>query len=269
MEENRDSTQIYGTDTYFKNLQNTYVWFSDYTNVAHPSEPNYIWLEAAQDFGLTTDNDPSSSNSTASTAHLVTYLKSAGKTWRSYQEGLPNSTSCGISSSGNYAAKHNPFVFFQDVVGSYASPSSYCTSHIVDFSQLATDIANNNLANYIEITPNLCNDGHDCANASVETFLQNSTMTAVFNYVLNPANHAILIVEWDESESTNLLATFIVAPPSTLNAAHQVTTNVSHNSNVRSVQEIFAVDPAHGYTWLAGASGANDFSSAFAKGQFP
>jgi hypothetical protein len=55
----------------------------------HPSEPNYVWLEAGANANLpdantggtvsfTTDNDPSSSNSTSTSDHLVSYLQKAG-----------------------------------------------------------------------------------------------------------------------------------------------------------------------------------------------
>jgi hypothetical protein len=281
MEENRDSNQVYGSsDAPYINgtLMATYDYASDYTNDVHPSEPNYVWMEAASnncgDHTFTNDNDPSKSNSTATTDHLVNYLGRVGKTWKSYQENLPGS--CGIATSGEYAAKHNPFVFFQDVVGSYTTPSAFCLSHIVDYSNLATDLASGNLADFIEITPNLCDDGHDCANSTVETFLQSSTMQAVISYVTVPSHHAILVIDWDESESTNVHPMVLVAPPSTLVGTHNVTTAVDHSSFVRSMQRIFAVDPSHvdpttghAFSWLRNASTASDLSTFFASGQFP
>jgi hypothetical protein len=277
MEENRSSNQVYGaSDAPYINgtLMTTYDYASDYTDVAHPSEPNYVWLEAGFDMGLTTDNDPTAKNSTSTTDHIVNYLGRVGKSWKSYQENLPGS--CGITSSGQYAAKHNPFVFFQDIVGSYSSPSAFCTSHIVDYSNLATDLANNNLADYIEITPNLCDDGHDCANSSVETFLQSSTIQAVFSYVLNASNHAILVIDWDEGEGQGIHPMLLIAPPSTLSGAHNITTQVDHSSFVRSMQRIYGIDPAHTdpttglpFAWLQNAASASDFSSFFAPGQYP
>jgi hypothetical protein len=277
MEENRSSNQVYGSSDapYINNtLMTTYDYASDYTDVVHPSEPNYVWLEAGFDMGLTTDNDPTSSNSTNTTDHIVNYLGRVGKTWKSYQENLPGS--CGIHSSGQYAAKHNPFVFFQDIVGSYSSPSAFCLSHIVDLTALPTDIANNTLADFIEITPNLCNDGHDCANPTVEAFLQNSTTQAVFNYVLNASNHAILVIDWDEGEGQGIHPMLLIAPPATLSGAHTITTQVDHSSFVRSMQRIFGIDPTHtdpttglAFSWLRNASTANDFSTFFAPGQFP
>jgi phosphatidylinositol-3-phosphatase len=281
MEENRDSNQVYGSSDapYINNtLMTTYDYASNYVNVVHPSEPNYVWLEAGNnncgDRTFTNDNDPSKSNSTASLDHIVNYLGRVGRTWKSYQENLPGS--CGISSSGSYAAKHNPFVFFQDVVGSYTSPSASCLSHIVDYSNLATDLANDNLADFIEITPNLCDDGHDCSNPSVESFLQSSTIQSVFNYVLDPSHHAVLVIDWDESESTNIHPMVLVAPPATLVGTHNVTTQVDHSSFVRSIQRIFGVDPSHvdpttglPFSWLRSAGAASDLSSFFASGQFP
>ena len=281
VEENRDSNQVYASSDapYINNtLMTTYVYASNYVNDVHPSEPNYVWLEAGNnncgDHSFTTDNDPSTSNSTASLDHIVNYLGRVGKTWKSYQENLTGS--CGISSSGEYAAKHNPFVFFQDVVGSYSSPSASCLSHIVDYGNLATDLASGNVADFTEITPNLCDDGHDCGNSSVESFLQSSTMQSVFNYVLDASHHAVLVVDWDESESTNVHPMLVIAPPSTLASGHNVTTQVDHSSFVRSIQEIFGADPSHidpttgaAFSWLRSASSASDLSSFFAPAQFP
>jgi hypothetical protein len=277
MEENRNASDVYGAaDAPFFNgtLMTTYDFASNYTDVTHPSEPNYVWLESGDNLGLTTDGDPSRSNSTSTTDHLVNYLGRVGKSWKSYQEDLPGA--CGIRSSGNYAAKHNPFVFFQDVVGSYSSPSAFCLSHIVDVDQLAGDVASNNLADFIEITPNLCNDGHDCANPTVEAFLQSTPIQAVFNYVLEPSHHAILILNWDEGEGQGIHPMLLIAPPSTLSGAHQINTQVDHSSFVRSIQRIFGIDPSHTdpttgrpFSFLRNAAGAADFGSFFAPGQFP
>ena len=49
----------------------------------HPSEPNYIWLEAGDNLGIKTDVDPSASHSIpAGSDHLVAQLERAGKSWR-------------------------------------------------------------------------------------------------------------------------------------------------------------------------------------------
>ena len=97
--ENHDSAQIYGNTTNAPYINNTLIPsyahatnFNDTLALSIPSEPHYVWMEAGtnafSDHTFTNDNNPSSSNSTNSTAHLVTQIKnSASDTWMTYQEG--------------------------------------------------------------------------------------------------------------------------------------------------------------------------------------
>ena len=54
-----------------------------YMNVPglHPSEPNYIWLEAGNNLGIWDDAEPSS-HSLATSNHLVSLLQKAGVSWK-------------------------------------------------------------------------------------------------------------------------------------------------------------------------------------------
>src|SRR4051812_1660551 len=125
----------------------------------HPSEPNYLWLEAGTNFGITNDNPPAI-NSQSTTNHFVTQLTTAGISWKTYQESIDGLT-CPVADNYPYAVRHNPFAFFTDVTTS-ASPT--CTQVMRPLSELASDIAGNTLAHYNFITPNVCSDGHDsCA----------------------------------------------------------------------------------------------------------
>src|SRR3974390_1575178 len=56
-----------------------------YPQGLHPSLPNYLWLEAGTNFGITDDNDPSVNHQKTS-QHLVTLLQAAGVSWKAYQE---------------------------------------------------------------------------------------------------------------------------------------------------------------------------------------
>src|SRR5258707_8279677 len=113
--ENHDASQIYGNTTDAPYINNTLLpSYAHATNFndelpALASEPHYVWMEAGtnafSDHTFTTDNDPSKSNSTSSTAHLVTQIKnSASDTWMTYQEGQNSTTgACPIAASGFYA----------------------------------------------------------------------------------------------------------------------------------------------------------------------
>src|SRR4029077_17111234 len=98
--------------------------------------------------------------------------------------------------SSSYAPKHTPFVFFQDVAGNPPSgTNTSCSSHIVDYTQLGADLTSGNLADYIFIPPNLCNDMHDCSVATGDSWLKyDPTVQQIITYVTNPANHAILAI---------------------------------------------------------------------------
>src|SRR5438445_728721 len=53
----------------------------------HPSEPNYLWLEAGTNFGIRNDRSPAR-NHQSTTSHLVDLLEAAGLSWRAYQEDI-------------------------------------------------------------------------------------------------------------------------------------------------------------------------------------
>ncbi len=52
----------------------------------HPDLPNYLWLEAGTNFGITADGTPSAYSQTT-TNHLVTLLKNASISWTSVSGG--------------------------------------------------------------------------------------------------------------------------------------------------------------------------------------
>src|SRR6266480_5285752 len=64
----------------------------------HPSEPNYLWLEAGTNFGIHDDNSPAPNHQTT-TRHLVSLLNAAGVSWKAYQEDI-SGTSCPLTDQG-------------------------------------------------------------------------------------------------------------------------------------------------------------------------
>src|SRR5436190_4057860 len=69
----------------------------------HPSEPNYLWLEAGMNFGILDDNSPSV-NSQPTTSHLVTLLNNTGISWKAYEEDITG-TVCPLTDVAEYAVK--------------------------------------------------------------------------------------------------------------------------------------------------------------------
>ena len=224
----------------------------------HPSEPNYIWLEAGGHLGLTTNNDASPSNSTATEHHLVRYLQNAGISWRTYQEDI-DGTICPLTSDlldGRYVAKHNPFVFFRDVTDNNNPNSSYCIAHNRPFTELATDLRKNTVARYNFITPNLCNDMHDCGIKAGDTWLSQN-LPVILNSQAYQDNGAVFIT-WDEGAngSDGPIGMIVVSPLTKVNYANSI--NYTHSSTLRTMQEILGVR-----RFLLDAANATDLSDLF------
>lgn len=291
----------------------------------HPSEPNYIWAEAGTNFGVLNDNDPfGASGTNQNTAlHLSTLLSKAGKTWKSYQEDIdlsrneagqlinvplpqdqwtvPLTSFSGVfgdntindfngANQFNYAAKHNPMVFFTDTNGgNNATPTNPLSHHYAPLQQLMTDLANNTVADYNWITPNQYNDMHtsltggfkgftgDAANIRQgDDFLKQIVPVIMASKAYK--DHGAIILWWDESESDGVsgdkpdsfnhtIAEIIISPRAHKNVhglPYASAVNYTHSSDLRTMQNIFHVGP-----YLADAANANDLSDLFDPGAIP
>jgi hypothetical protein len=227
----------------------------------HPSEPNYIWLEAGSNMGLTTDIDPSASHSVpVGNDHLTAQLERAGKSWRSYQEGITAGT-CPTQSHGFYAAKHDPMVFFQDVSGSPPSASNAaCAANIRPVSELETDLASDNEADYNFIVPNLCNDEHGASGCggnlikASDDWLANIVPKILASEAYKDAG--ALFITWDESEHGDNPIGMIALSPFAV-PGHVSNVHYTHSSTLRTVEEIFALPK------LRDAASATNLSDLF------
>ncbi len=226
----------------------------------HPSEPNYLWLEAGTNFGILDDNDPQQ-NHQSSTQHLVTLLDTASISWRTYQEGT-SGVVCPLTDLGDYVVRHDPFVFFDDVTGSNNPADAYCIAHVRPYSELATDLSNSTVARYNFITPNVCNDMHSaCAplNDKVkqgDTWLSTELPKLLASRVY--ANNGTLFILWDEAETGDGPIGMIVLSPKAKGGGYQNSIHYTHSSTLRTVEEIFGVTPL-----LGDAANATDLRDLF------
>jgi len=82
----------------------------------HPSQPNYLWLEAGTNFGVLADTQPGQPQLNTH-RHLVRLLQDEGISWRAYPEpdfGSPVFDVCPLDF--NFLdIEHFSFVYFDDV----------------------------------------------------------------------------------------------------------------------------------------------------------
>lgn len=277
--ENHDASQIYGNTTDAPYINNTLIpAYAHATNFNDElpslvSEPHYVWMEAGtnafSDHTFTNDNVPSKTNSTSSTAHLVTQIKNAtnGVSWMSYQEGLNSTTgTCPIAASGFYQPKHDPVVFFQDVSGATPSKTNaYCTAHHKVLSALASDLANHTVSSYNFITPNQCNDMHGqsgCPNSNTirsgDDWLK-ANLPALIAFA--NANNGVIFLTWDEGEAATKMAFLAIGPH--VRAGYTGTVSYTHSSLVKTVETILELPT------LSTVASANTLSDLFVPGMYP
>lgn len=191
LEENHNLDQVDSTSMpYLMSLVPKGGMATQYYANTHPSIGNYFMLTTGQ---IVTNSDGYSQ--TVSVDNIVRSLLAKGKTWKGYAEGLPSVGFTG-QSSGNYARKHFPLSFFSDVVN-----DSTQIKNLVPFTQFATDLAGGHLPSYSFITPDLCNDAHDCSLQTADTWLQ----TNIAPLLADPGfqTDGLLIITFDESDNDN------------------------------------------------------------------
>jgi hypothetical protein len=291
----------------------------------HPSEPNYIWAEAGTNFGVLNDNDPFSSKGPTNQTtplHLANQLTQAGKTWKSYQEDIdlavdgngqrmnlvlpsdlwtvPLASFSGNFSSGvnayngstqfNYAAKHNPMLFFTDTNGGNdATTANPLSSHYAPLQQFLADLENDTVADYNWITPNQFNDMHTTLAAGYKGLTADAAKIRQGDDFLSqiiPAimaskaykDHGAIIIWWDESEQDGVagdnpddfnhtIGEIVISRRAHKNVnglPYASPVNFTHSSDLRTMQEIFHAGP-----FVGDALNAEDLSDLFDPGAVP
>jgi len=249
----------------------------------HPSEPNYVWSEAGTDFGVHTDNDPSTNwgNLFATKNHLCGQLQSAGLAWKDYQEDLEYAATANVSIAGtrpsgsniyngsteyNYVVKHNPMEFFADTQNQNVFP----------LTQLWTDLTNNAVGRYNWIVPDEYNEMHSAlpngfnyqgvqftGNQAAIAEGDNCLSAIIPNIMASSAyqDHGVIILWLDETESTddtNTTLLEIILSPMAKGNAYASKAPMSHNSDLKTMDEIFGLAFQNN-----GVASSNDLSDMF------
>jgi phosphatidylinositol-3-phosphatase len=187
--ENEEYTSVLGNARapYTDSLIRRYGLATQSYAIAHPSLPNYLALTSGSTDGVSSD----CTDCRVGARNIVDELEAAHISWKAYLEDAPAACFRG-SGAGGYAKKHNPFIYYRDIV---SSPRR--CRRLVGFAQLADDLRRGQLATYAWITPNLCDDGHDCGIGGGDRFLAR-TMPALL-HELGP--HGFVVLTWDEGSS--------------------------------------------------------------------
>ena len=188
VEENRSESSVIGASDapYINALAAQHGLATDSYGVSHPSLPNYLELISGSTQGVSDDGTGYSFNAPT----LAGQLQASGIGWRAYMEGMPSACYDGAGIDG-YAKKHDPFMYFTEVTHNAA-----LCGNVVPLAGLGSDLSSGAAPPFLWVTPDLCHDGHDCSNATMDAWLA-SMLPQV---LASPwyAQDGIVVITWDE-----------------------------------------------------------------------
>lgn len=241
--ENHDRSQIIGSGAspYINSLAAQGAEAAGYHDAyVHPSEPNYLWMVAGENFGILNDDDPNPRQTIGVASHLMNQVEMAGLTWKTYQESMGQA--CGLQSHGTYAVKHNPFAYFSDINGwngTTFQPGARCTEHMVDYAQLDLDLAAGTVPTYVFITPNMIHDMHDGSVQDGDAWLSQEVPKILASDAYQKGGALFLL--WDEGAGQGDDPPFIVVSP---NAKPGFVSHVDYDTSsyLKTVEAMLGVE---------------------------
>lgn len=122
--------------------------FSRFYGVAYPSKPNYLAFGGGGTFGQVGSDDPLPPISAPS---VFAQMSAHGIDWSAWAESYPGGPGhCSlVPAAANYAMRHVAPLLFADV-----AQTPLCNR--------VTAVEPRRLPRFLWVTPNLCNDDHDC-----------------------------------------------------------------------------------------------------------
>ena len=257
--ENHDYSSIVGSSSApFENQIATECGLAtNYHAVSHPSLPNYVALTSGSTQGITDDSGPSTHPLDVSSIYHQAYPSAKG-----YAESMPSS--CDLSDSGEYAVRHAPWAYY--INGAVGNQRTECQANEVPLGAdnggtptsgpLYDDVTGGTLPKFSFVTPNLCNDMHDCSISTGDGWLSNFVPFVIGGSDYRSGRLAIIIT-FDENAGTsgNQVYTAVVSPftaPGT-----ESSTSYTHYSLLRTTEEILSVP------LIGNAASASSMRSAF------
>jgi hypothetical protein len=187
--ENKEHHEVIGSAAapYVNRLARRYATPRRMYGVRHPSMPNYLALISGSTWGLT----PDCTDCIQDGRTLVDQLEEAGISWRAYMEDMPEPCFA-EDSADRYVKRHNPFMYFRSI---FEDPQR--CAKIVPGGRLKRDQRRGELPDFVFLTPDLCNDTHDCSVRHGDRYLRKRLPPLIRQ--LGP--HGFLVLTYDEGQS--------------------------------------------------------------------
>ncbi len=222
---------------YFNQLVSECGLATNYYAISHPSLPNYIALTSGSTQGITDDGEPSEHP-----LGVASIFSQLGSNWRTLAESMPES--CDHVTSGTYAARHNPAVY-------YTSIAATCERNDVPLT-----LPLNLSAGFTVIVPNICDDMHSCSVIVGDSWLRRF-VPLILASPQYQSRSLVLFITFDENDSmvSNQVPTLVLAPSTPAGA--RVAVRFTHYSLLRTAETLLHLE------LLGGAKTATPMLSPF------
>jgi hypothetical protein len=221
--ENKAFGSIIGSSSarYVNQLAAQCGWARNFFAEAHPSLPNYIAMTSGSPQGIRNDNGPASHRLNA-----PSIFSQLGANWRALQESMPSD--CRRADSGRYAVRHNPAAYYTNI-------RSSCGTRDLPLANRP-----NISARFTFVTPNLCDDTHNCSVATGDRWLR-TFLGKVFASGQYKAGRTAVFLTWDEDDSnaSNHIATIVAAP--SIKPGTAPSQRFNHYSMLRTTEEMLGL----------------------------
>jgi hypothetical protein len=255
-EENHDASSIYGSssapniDRYAADCGSA----QNYQALTHPSLPNYMASTSGVSYASppwTGDCDPGG-NCLSGDDNIFDQVGPTG--WKGYAESM--TSNCQAGSSGTYAARHDPALYYTDV--SAQCPTNDVPMGTTSSGALHTDVVDGTLPTFSTVTPNLDDDMHDGTVAQGDTWLAGWIDQIVAGPDYRSGRLGIVVV-WDEGSGDGDVASNVamIAMSPYVVPGTRSSTYFTHYSLLRAAEDVAGVPG------LAGAATANSLRTAF------
>jgi hypothetical protein len=240
MMENTDFGQVIGDRRdapYINSLAARGTLLADYQAVYHPSDENYLAIAGGDVFVKGAVYFP---DLHVAARHLGDLLEAAGKTWRTYEEGMGTPCNTTTRYDKHYEPDDAPFILFDDI----QDDRQRCRAHLVDLREWPKDLESAaTTPAFAWLAADDYDDGELAGNGSpaslrVQDAWLRRTLAPLF---VSPAwrnQRSLLILTWDESDTllNDHIATIVLGSRDTVKSGYVSRVRYDHYSSARTIE---------------------------------
>jgi len=235
VEENQSFSTVYHKQMpWLSALGDKYGIATNYFSDEKGSLLDYLWLSSGSSevsFGC----DGNRCTQSITDDNIFRELNKAGMSWNVYADSLPNVGFMGLF-AGNYAKRHNPAVWYSDVVD---SPEQQ--QNVIPFTQFPVDVAAGNLPDYSIIVPNLQDDAHNGTPAMADQWLKTNIGPLLDSQYFQAVQNSVMFITFDNGYEDQQGQVFTAVVGQNVIPAVKVNTPFRHENTLRTIMQLLGL----------------------------